>query len=380
MQKCSIVVDLGFGDSGKGLTTDFLAGQNPDQNLVVRFSGGHQVGHTVVTDEYRHTFSNFGSGTLRGVPSYYSEYTTIFPPGIAYEGSFLEKYHPQIFIHPLAMVTTPYDVAFNRAIEKEQQHGSCGLGFGSTIERNKEEVHCFALDLQNSWVLEQRLASISKYYNKRIQRLKNDALTTRYKHELTQFSDSDFIASCKSIKNYYSIKTLNELKPAYQHFIFEGSQGIMLDTKHGIYPHTTWSNTTSQNAWHIISSTWPKHPEIDIYYVTRCYQTRHGNGPMSTSKAVFLKNNSGEANVENAFQGKFRTSVLDANLIAYAISCDQVYHQSSATKHLMITCLDQIPDFSTDAFLKQLSYTFKAIFGSYGPKASDIRKLQPPKI
>ena len=51
MPKCSIVIDLGFGDAGKGLTTDFLASQHPEKSVVIRFSGGHQIGHTVSTDK-----------------------------------------------------------------------------------------------------------------------------------------------------------------------------------------------------------------------------------------------------------------------------------------------------------------------------------------
>ncbi len=59
------VIGLGFGDEGKGITTDYLCSRanNP---LVIRFSGGQQAGHTVVNKFGKHTFSNFGSGTLRG--------------------------------------------------------------------------------------------------------------------------------------------------------------------------------------------------------------------------------------------------------------------------------------------------------------------------
>ena len=70
-----VIIGLGFGDEGKGLITDYFCSKlkNP---LVIRFSGGHQVGHTVIYNDIRHMFSNFGSGTLRNIPTYWSKFCT----------------------------------------------------------------------------------------------------------------------------------------------------------------------------------------------------------------------------------------------------------------------------------------------------------------
>lgn len=66
--KAIITVGLGFGDEGKGATVDFLVRER-SADLVVRYSGGAQAGHHVVLpDGRRHTFSQFGAGTLAGVP------------------------------------------------------------------------------------------------------------------------------------------------------------------------------------------------------------------------------------------------------------------------------------------------------------------------
>jgi len=84
-KKACIVVGLGYGDEGKGLTTDFLCGQSKFP-LVIRFNGGHQAGHTVVTkDGVRHVFSSFGAGTLRNAPTYWSRYCTFSPAYLLYE-------------------------------------------------------------------------------------------------------------------------------------------------------------------------------------------------------------------------------------------------------------------------------------------------------
>ncbi|WBL26996.1 adenylosuccinate synthetase [Zunongwangia sp. HGR-M22] len=375
MPKCSIVIDLGFGDAGKGITTDFLASQQPEESLVVRFSGGHQVGHTVATENLEHTFSNFGSGTFQGVPTYYSEHTTLFPPAILQEGNYLKAYHPKLYLHPLAMVTTVYDIAYNRALEKQQGHGSCGLGFGATIARHREEVFFYANDLQFKWVIEQRLQSIQKYYQNKIAQ-QSKAVQEYYTNELKQYEEAFFVETCLTMHSFYTIAKLADLASSFQHFIFEGSQGILLDTQHGFYPHTTWSYTSSKNAIQLIANEL-NDAQINIYYVTRCYQTRHGNGPMSNTPEVTLINNENEANVTNEFQGEFRTKTLDPNLLNYALSCDQIHHQNLAiTKNLMITCLDQLPDFSVENLLQKIPISFSKIYASYGPSRQTIKLIK----
>src|SRR5664279_3027640 len=87
-----IVLDLGFGDCGKGLLTDFLA-RRTSAGLVVRYNGGAQAGHNVVAPDGRHhTFSQFGSGTfIPGVKTYLSKYVLIHPGALLVEGNILEK-------------------------------------------------------------------------------------------------------------------------------------------------------------------------------------------------------------------------------------------------------------------------------------------------
>lgn len=78
-KKIYVVIGLGYGDEGKGLSTDYLCLKS-DKPLVVRFNGGHQAGHTVVLpNEKMHIFACFGSGTLRGIPTYWSKFCTLSP-------------------------------------------------------------------------------------------------------------------------------------------------------------------------------------------------------------------------------------------------------------------------------------------------------------
>jgi adenylosuccinate synthase len=144
--KVSVVLGLGFGDEGKGLTTNWLC---KDNDLVIRFNGGHQAGHTVVIGENRHVFSNFGSGTLKGAPTYWSKYCTIDPLGIMEEYKALKSIgaNPVLYIDPYCPVVTPFDIASNRIKEKTKTHGSCGIGFGETVRRHESYFKLHALDL-----------------------------------------------------------------------------------------------------------------------------------------------------------------------------------------------------------------------------------------
>lgn len=377
-RKLSVVLDLGFGDSGKGVTVDFLAAQAPpERSLVVRFSGGHQVSHTVALDGFRHTFSNFGAGSLRGVPTYYSEHTTFFPPALLLEYELLRAYKPRVFAHPLALLTTPFDIAYNRAQEKKQQHGSCGVGFGTTIRRNLESpVKLFIKDMYSPWAFEQRLRAVGTYYEEQLRLQGDKDLTAAYREELDGLDLRDFMALCAESRSRIELRLPDTLFGAYEHLIFEGSQGILLDQEHGFFPHVTPSYTTSKNALEILTQAGYGQEKVTIFYVTRCYQTRHGNGPMSRREAVSLIRNEAEANTYNTFQGHFRTAELDAELLNYALRTDSAYHAGTEPKkNLVITCLDQRPDFEPDSLLDKLRTNFEAVYGSYGAESRFFRSL-----
>jgi adenylosuccinate synthase len=362
MDKASIVIDLGFGDSGKGVTVDFLCAQKPTETLVVRFSGGHQVGHTVELDGVRHTFSNFGAGTLRGVSTFYSPHTVIFPPALLHEWTNVARYAPVVYYHPQVQVATPYDIAYNLALEKQQGHGSCGVGFGATVARGLDGYKLHAHDLTNRWILKEKLQAIQAYYNQKVRRTPI-AVQEAYWKEADYVDTSAFEQICLEAIGPVRLKPLKELASEFRHFVFEGSQGIMLDQDHGFFPHVTRSHTTSRNAFSIIKEQWGSQLNVDMYYVTRCYQTRHGAGPMSMDKAVTLVNTEYEANRTNQHQGVFRTAELDVDLLRYAHACDRAYHPPhiSIDENLVVTCLDQRPNFELDQVFGDWLMDFKSV-------------------
>jgi len=144
-----IVVDLGYGDAGKGTVVDWLC--SPRGGLarggeavrtVVRFNGGAQAGHNVVTaDGRQHTFAQFGSGTFTsGVRTHLSRFMLVDPLALAAEAGHLAALGvpdalARLTVDRDALLTTPYHRAANQVRELARgldRHGSCGMGIGET--------------------------------------------------------------------------------------------------------------------------------------------------------------------------------------------------------------------------------------------------------
>jgi len=361
--KARIVVGLGFGDEGKGMTTDYLCSKS-NNPVVVRFNGGHQAGHTVIRNNIKHVHSSFGSGTLLGIPSYISDYCCFYPPAIEAERDDLKSkgISPVLVIHPLAKVTTPYDIAYNRMIESRLRHGSVGVGIGATFSRNTAGYRLHACDLTSVTLLEEKLNQISNYYF--TQKLWN--CTEAEIDYFKKICEEEFIFFYNSLKVRLSISSYDYLK-LFDTVIFEGAQGIMLDMEFGSFPNVTYSHCTSRNALSICHRLDIFNIEID--YVTRCYTTRHGNGWIPNQDKIELINTEEEINMSHNWQGNFRTGELDMKIINYALSCDDNY-SSRYSKNLHITCMDQRPDYKFP--YKELNFKFKNVREQSSPHAVPI--------
>lgn len=331
-----IVIGASFGDEGKGKVTNFLSKKKG--SMVIRFNGGHQAGHTVVQNGVRHVFSSFGSGTLNGSPTFLSKYCTMFPPAMMMEYADLigKGVMPVIYVDPLTMVTTPFDISLNRYDEKSRKnaHGSCGSGFGKTVERHETLEHShriFAKDLSNEWVLRSKLNMLADI--------------TAEEHK--QVDIDAFVNECINCSNLIRIKPehLVLVDGGIKNFVFEGAQGILLDREHGIFPHVTRSHTTSANVNKMLSHYIVNSGETKIHYLCRAYQTRHGNGPLfGEGHEVKLINNENETNVTNEWQGVFRKAPLSLSLLKYALDSDLSYHHRMIERELLISHLDQLED------------------------------------
>lgn len=324
-----IIIGLGFGDEGKGMFTDYLSSRHP-KALVVRYTGGHQVGHTVVTDSNTHVFSNFGSGTLRNIPTYWSKYCTVEPIGLIKEYDILiEKgIIPKLFIDSQCPITTPYDIEANKESERINKHGSCGVGYGATLAREENYYSLTFEDLFYPIILRAKLEAIKEYYGFHKQNPSTIFNLTPFFKAINRITTSEYI------KKGNNLELL--LPPLYPAHIYEGAQGLLLDKHFGFFPNVTRSNLGTKNIIELENKSYSR-----FYLITRAYQTRHGNGFMTNQDIPYnILVNPNETNISNTYQGDFRRSLLDVNLLEYAIGKDKNITKDETS--LVITCLDHI--------------------------------------
>ena len=330
------VIGLGFGDEGKGLTVSSIAKRTkPEETLVVRYSGGQQAGHTVVDKGVKHVFSNFGSATMQGVPTLWSEYCTFDPVGVMKEYKILVKkgFKPKLYVSPDCPITTPYEKYISNA---NMLDGTCGTGVGNTKQR-EEDFHSLKTgDMLFRSVFKMKYDLLEGYYS-----------TYPLTKEPTEFLNAvQFILNCDDIiilKNRdYNIFDLPE---EIGTIIYESSQGLLLDQHFGFFPHVTRSDLGMKNIEILATKLGGKiNNIIENYLVTRAYQTRHGNGPMTNEdKDLYAMDNPHETNVNNEYQGEFRRTLLDLDLLAYAMSVDKSI-QVRSFQTLVITHLDLVQD------------------------------------
>lgn len=374
--KANIVIGLQFGDEGKGKTISWLTENHKNKKqIVVRFSGGQQAGHTVIHDGVKHIFSNFGSGCLHDIETYYTQHCTIYPVTLENESKVLyskTNKHHNIIVHPLTMITTPYDIIYNRVNEMKNRHGSVGLGVGATMKRNIETPYkLYAIDILHRGLFMEKLKQISRYYSNLLGGLEFSNLC------VSKLGDINFKYE---IDRFYSLFDKNimindySMLQDYDVINFEGSQGVLLDMDHGIFPNVTYGNTTSKNAMEICKRL--NIDNINMYYITRCYQTRHGNGWMSSENPnITLVNNENEINVQNDWQGNFRIGDFDIKLVNQAYLIDKIYSENRTVDNLVITCIDQIPDFNMNLEIFYNHMRLKNIYKSFSPNTKDIQMI-----
>jgi adenylosuccinate synthase len=331
-----IVVDLGFGDSGKGILTDFLA-RHLDAGVVVRYNGGAQAGHNVVApDKRQHTFSQFGSGTfIPGVKTYLSKHVVIHPGALLLEGDILEGMgvkdaFSRIRLSDQALVVTPFHQAANHIreiVRSENRHGSCGVGVGEAVEDSLSNVgDCIlAGDLSDPPKLRRKLKSLREYKREQLvglykDKLKDDALAREWEIFERQDVIDAWISSIARVGEFglvVSDAVLQRWLHQAEAVIFEGAQGVLLDADAGFHPYTTWSRCTAANAYDLIRE---MAPDSQVYQigVMRSYAVRHGPGPLPTETDA-LTTIVSEHNKYNEWQGAVRYGWFDAVLARYAL-------------------------------------------------------------
>jgi adenylosuccinate synthase len=359
-RQAHIVVDLGFGDSGKGTVTDHLVRQS-GARLVVRFNGGAQAGHTVVLPDGRaHTFSQFGAGTfVPAVRTHLSGFMLVHPGGLLRESAVLESKGVEaplrrLSISPGALVISPFQQAANRlreVLRGQGRHGSCGLGIGETA--------CDALENPDDAIVAGDLRCRDRLRTRLLrQQQRKWQLFAAHRREL--IADPQGAMEMEVLESSLASQTWIEqalwlsqrVEIAEVHWpdtvVFEGAQGVLLDEWRGFHPYTTWSTCTFANALELLGS-WDG--EITRWGVLRSYATRHGAGPFpSEESSLHLPE---PHNGTGPWQGHFRQGWLDTVLARYAIEC------CGGVDALAVTHLDRVrPDWRLVSSYQDLDRRF----------------------
>jgi len=349
--RADIVIGANFGDEGKGLVTDYLASKGGADTLVVRHNGGAQAGHTVTTPEgFRHVFKHFGSGSFVGASTYLSRFFACNPIIFFQELDVLKRYvlDPLVYADPYAPVSTPYDMMLNQMAEEHRgkgRHGSCGVGFGETIERNqKPDYNLFVSDLKDRDVLALKLKRIrSQWVPARAAALGVSTISKIWMDRLYSDDILDwYLAHSKNFINRVQLSSVKIITDS-KNVVFEGAQGLLLDQDHGWFPHVTRSHTGIKNAVFLAHRAGIEN--IDVTYITRAYNTRHGAGPLPHE--LEEKPFAGiydPTNIHNQYQGALRFGWLDLDILATSIFRDLQYapFDMNVNHRLAVTCVDQI--------------------------------------
>jgi len=392
MPRAIITVDLGYGDSGKGTVVDALV-RKFNAGLVVRFNGGAQCGHNVVTDEgMHHEFSQVGSGTFAGAKTLLSKHVLVNPLDMMLEAAALQSklgVNPilqKMFVDNRALVTTPYHVALNRIREmaRTKRNGSCGRGIRETVvyaENNPlSTVHVG--DLTDYEKLHSKLAIMSiKTHYAALEVAPNPTpemmpLFDLFKQDVRALTRRFQIASTQF--NIVSPERAAEMMLKEHYLIFEAAQGVLLDQHHGFRPHITKSSCTNVNALDILNEVGFTGEKFTLG-IARTYMTKHGAGPFPTEDEDLTEQLPDPFNVYNDWQQNFRVGYLDIVALKYAVEC------TDGIDGLAVTHVDvaerfptwksaihyQRPDFST--------YTLRKLDGSRDKQEAMTREMMQVK-
>ena len=341
LAQATAVIGANYGDEGKGRTVDALVRATPGA-LVVRANGGAQAGHTVVAPDGRtHVFHHLASGALAGAGTHLSRHMVSHPMLLAAEVRKVRALGgvTAVGADPRGFVTTPWDMMVNQAVEAARggaRHGSCGLGFGETVGRCETTAHALTVADLHTRGLRDRLAAIrDDWFPARLAAL--DITGSPYLAHADAVLDR-FLADCTTFTALAHPRDDGSLADAPA-LVFEAAQGLLLDQHAPGFPHVTRSTTGIANIAAIAAEAGIA--RIDAHYVTRCYLTRHGRGPMTDERDIAaLFDVLDPTNRPNPWQESLRFGLLDLARLAAAVAGDTA-PGIELVRRAAVTCLDQ---------------------------------------
>lgn len=270
------IVGANWGDEGKGKITDMYAA---DSDLVVRFQGGANAGHTIINEKgrfalhllpsgvcYEHIVNIIGNGVALNIPSFYNELNALKDMGI----------NPKILVSDRAQIVMPYHVLFDQYEEERlagKQFGSTKSGIAPFYSDKYAKNGIQVCDLFDSARLRERIESILP--------VKNILLKELYhKPQLDAEELYETLLSYKEMIAPYVADTFRYVYDAAENgknILLEGQLGSLKDPDFGIYPFTTSSHTLA--GFGAVGAGVPARKIEKVTTVVKAYSSAVGAGP-----------------------------------------------------------------------------------------------------
>ncbi|MHB1425835.1 MAG: adenylosuccinate synthase, partial [Gemmataceae bacterium] len=279
---CTCVVGLQWGDEAKGKIVDLLT---DDHSWVVRYNGGANAGHTVVSGGQTFKLSLLPTGVLRPrVRAVIGNGVVVYPPRLLEEMANLREagiaIGDNLVVSDHAHVIFPYHMEEERLNEggASKAIGTTGRGIGPCYQDKLGRQFAIRLgEMLNPEHLRERLGAIVERKNRLLRALCPEA---------RQFDADaicrDYLAYAEQIRPHVADTTrlLQQALRQGQGILFEAAQGSLLDVDHGTYPYVTSSNSTAAGVWS--GSGVPARKLDSVIGVIKAYSTRVGGGPFPT--------------------------------------------------------------------------------------------------
>ena len=277
-----VVIGLQWGDEGKGKIIDFLT-QTAD--VVVRFQGGNNAGHTIVVDGQKYILHLIPSGILHPYKVCAIGNGVVVDPAVLLteikklKEKGVEVTPERLLVSEKAHVIMPYHKAIDLAREAKKgksKIGTTGRGIGPCYEDKATRTGFRMIELlDKESFLEKLKLKLEE---------KNFYLTQYLKAEPLNFDEiaEAYLRYGEELKPYLANvpRFLWQAKEAGKSILFEGAQGIQLDIDHGTYPYVTSSNTVASSV--CSGAGFPITAVDTVLGVCKAYTTRVGGGPFPT--------------------------------------------------------------------------------------------------
>ena len=275
------VIGSQWGDEGKGKIVDWLSSR---ADVVVRFQGGHNAGHTLVIDGVTYKLHLLPSGIVRKSKlSVIGNGVVIDPWALVQEIKNIEAQGVEVNADKLmiaenAPLILPVHPALDQAMEKARGNdaiGTTGRGIGPAYEDKIARRAIRVCDLEYPELLKEKIEKMLVHHNALLKGLGADAMTADEIFDpLMEVRDE--------ILKYKGVvwKVLDQARKEGKKILFEGAQGMMLDVDHGTYPFVTSSNMAAGQAA-TGSGVGPDAVNF-VLGITKAYTTRVGEGPFPT--------------------------------------------------------------------------------------------------